>query len=145
MRSFKMSLLWSMYKNVQRQKKLKCIHLYNWSVLAAWIHPITKRSAPFFFGTNSALNASWSQLYQMALKIVKLCCRITQIFPLNCQFPIMNVSPIVPHLTLTGENKHQFNCLILFLSPTCGTFRALLSVSAFAWDTEWTKKLKVTW
>lgn len=56
----------------------------------------------------------------MALKIVKLCCRITHFIiteiPQNSQFPTMNVSPIVPHLTLTEETTISLIFLILFLS-----------------------------
>lgn len=75
----------------------------------------------------------------MTLGIVKLCCRVaclTHIPPPNCQFPNLKLSPIAPHVTPTEETSISVSVLFFFLSPRCGTYRALLGVSAFVWDTE---------
>lgn len=61
-------------------------------------------------------------------------------YPELATFPTLNVN-LVPHLTLTEETSISL-MFWSFFSPTCGTFRALVT---FAWHTCWTKRNKRTY
>lgn len=146
-----MSLLWctKTYKD-RTNEKLKCIFLYNWSVLAAWIHPITKEVLLFWHKLCFEALCVHNHSFIRWLHGLKNCKTLLQDHTFDTDIPqivislLWNVSPIVPYLTLTKETSIGL-IFWSFFSPTWDTFRALLSVSAFAWDTEWTKRQKVTW
>lgn len=122
MRAFKM-LLFVKYvqKHTKKEQneKLKCIYLYNWTILAAWI---TKEALLFCFFFWHNLRFERPYIYDHSfigwlhgLKFAKVCCRITSLTPFSqiVSPPPMNSSPT---FDTDWRNKNNFNVLIFFPS-----------------------------